>query len=100
MASLMAVTPARNPAPSSDDVQAPRAGPRQGGPGQGRAGRTSANRAHTGGPSNGSTTAQNPWPSSAARSDVTSTSPVSSRPPTTASGEGSNTDGSVVTTDR
>ena len=50
------------------------------------AGRTVAKRAHTGSPANGITTAQNPAESSAARSEVTSTRSVHSRPPTTASG--------------
>src|SRR5690606_16553565 len=44
-----------------------------------------ANRAQTGGPSKGSTTAQKPAPSRAARSLVTSSRPVQSVPPTTAS---------------
>src|SRR6185369_13804777 len=79
-------TPASNAGRSRLVVHVSGAGPTQGGPGHGRAGRTSANRAHTGGPEKGSTTAQNPWESSAARSVVTSRSPVASRPPTTASG--------------
>src|SRR5690606_22926196 len=84
---------------SSELVQASRAGPTQAGPGQGRAGRTRAKRAHTGSPSKGSTTAQNPSLSRAARSEVTSTSSVASRPPTTARGcsgsIGAGTPGSV-----
>src|SRR5687768_11597295 len=77
-------TPAVNSASSSEEDQEDAAGPHQGRPGQGRAGRTLANRAQMGAPSKGSTTAQNPVESSAARSLVTSTSPVASRPPTTA----------------
>src|SRR5439155_7130788 len=88
IASRMVSTPLPNPSSSRLDVHASRAGPRQGAPGQGRAGRTDAKRAHTGSPSNGSTTAQVPEPSSAPRSDVRSTRPVSNRPPTTARSAG------------
>src|SRR5436309_2340587 len=86
IASRIATTPSQNSDSDRLDVHDARAGPSHGAPGQGRAGRTDANRAHVTDPSNPSTTAQNPDESSAARSLVTSTSPVARRPPTTASG--------------
>src|SRR5260221_312159 len=60
MAPRISATPARNAASSRELVHASCSGPFQAGPGHGRAGRTWANRAHTAGPSKGTTTAQNP----------------------------------------
>ena len=75
----------RDLAPHAGVVDLPHATP----PYHGRAGRTERNRAQTGVPSYGITTAQKPLDSSAARSLVTSARSVHRRSPTTATGEGS-----------
>src|SRR5581483_3850839 len=85
MAARSTSTRRQNAARSSDETHASGGGPCHGAPGHGRAARADENRAHTGAPSNGSTTAHRPSESSAVRSDVTSSRPVSNRPPTTAS---------------
>ena len=83
-------TPSMNSGSVSELVQASGSGPTHGGPGQGRAGRTLAKRAQIGVPSKGSTTAQKPCESSAARSssDRRDPSPGARRRPRAGSGPG------------
>src|SRR5690606_10847961 len=83
--SLISSTPLLNAASPSVVVHEAGSQPGHGRPVHGVAGRTSANRAQTGEPSEGSTTAQNPSPSSTDRSSVRSTRSLQSIPPTTAS---------------
>src|SRR5215207_1617502 len=87
MADRMRSTPRPNRARSRLVDQLVGSGPRHGAPRHGVAGRTTPNRAHTGSPSYGTTTAQKPVDSRAARSDVTSRRPEHSRSPTTASAD-------------
>src|SRR5688500_6413148 len=89
MDSRIDASPAQYPSRSRLELHAAAAGPRQRAPSQGVAGRTWSKRAQTASPSKATTTAQNPSESSAARSQVTSRSPVAKRPPTTARAAGS-----------